>query len=38
MESQGDSSFPFPADGHRAILNKINNKSKTNRKRMNIDN
>ena len=29
MKSQGDSSFP--ADGHKAILNKMNNKSKTNR-------
>ena len=36
MKSQGDSSFP--ADGHKAILNKMNNKSKTNRKRTNIDN
>ena len=29
MKSQGDSSFP--ADGHKAILNKMDNKSKTNR-------
>ena len=36
MKSQRDSSFP--ADGHKAILNKMNNKSKTNRKRTNIDN
>ena len=36
MKSQGDSSFP--ADGHKAILNKINNKAKTNRKRTYIDN
>ena len=28
-ESQGDSSFP--ADGHQAILNKMNTKSKTNK-------
>ena len=36
MKSQTDSSFP--ADDHKAILNKMNNKSKTNRKRMNIYN
>ena len=36
MKSQWDSSSP--ADGHKAILNKMNNKSKTNRKRKNIDN
>ena len=35
MKSQRDSSFP--ADGHKAIPNKMNNKSKTNRKRLNID-
>ena len=35
MKSQRDSSFP--ADGHKAILNKMNTKSKTNRKRTNID-
>ena len=35
MKSQNDSYFP--ADGHKAILNKMNNKSKTNRKQMNID-
>ena len=35
VKSQGHSSFP--ADGHKAILNKMNNKSKTNRKRTNID-
>ena len=28
----------FPRDGHKAILNKMNNKSKTNRKHTNIDN
>ena len=33
MKSQRDSSFP--ADGHKAILNKMNNK--TNGKRPNID-
>ena len=36
MKSQRDSSFP--ADGHKASLNKMNNKSKTNRKWMNIEN
>ena len=36
MKSQGDGSFR--ADGHKAILNKMNNKSKTNRKRTDIDN
>ena len=36
MKSQRDSSFP--ADGHKASLNKMNNKSKTNRKQTNIDN
>ena len=36
MKSQRDNSFP--ADGHKAILNKMNNKSKTNRKRTNIVN
>ena len=36
VKSQGDSTFP--ADGHKAILNKLNSKSKTNRKRANIDN
>ena len=36
VKSQGDSSFP--TDGQKAILNKLNNKSKTNRKRTNIDN
>ena len=36
MKSQRDNSSP--ADGHKAILNKMNNKSKTNRKRTNIDN
>ena len=36
VKSQGDSSFP--TDGHKAILNKLNGKSKTNRKRTNIDN
>ena len=35
-KSQGDSSFP--TDGHKAILNKLNSKSKTNRTRTNIDN
>ena len=35
-KSQEDSSFP--TDGHKAILNKLNSKSKTNRKRTNIDN
>ena len=35
-KSQRDSSFP--ADGHKAILNKMNNKSKTNNKRTNTDN
>ena len=34
MKSQGDSFFP--TDGHKAILNKLNSKSKTNRKRTNI--
>ena len=29
MKSQGESSFP--TDGHKAILNKLNNKSKTNK-------
>ena len=33
MESQVDSSFQV--DGHKAILNKMNNKSKTNRKQIN---
>ena len=36
VKSQGDSSFP--TDGHKAIQNKFNSKSKTNRKRTNIDN
>ena len=36
VKSQGDSSFP--TDGHKAILNKLNSKSKTNIKRTNIDN
>ena len=36
MKSQGDS--PLPTDGHKAILNKLNSKSKANRKRTNIDN
>ena len=36
MKSKEDSSFP--ADGHKNILNKMNNKSITNRKRTNIDN
>ena len=36
LKSQGDSSFPTA--GHKAILNKLNSKSKTNRKQMNIDN
>ena len=36
VKSQGDSSFP--TDGHMAILNKLNTKSKTNRERTNIDN
>ena len=36
MKSQGDSSFP--TDGHKAILNKLNSKSKTNRKLTNIEN
>ena len=36
VKSQGDSSFPTV--GHKAILNKLNRKSKTNRKRTNIDN
>ena len=31
-------SSSFPADGHTSILNKMNNKSKTNRKRTNIVN
>ena len=35
MKSQQDSSFP--ADDHSAILNKMNNKSKTNRRRTDID-
>ena len=28
----------FPTDGHKAIRSKLNSKSKTNRKRTNIDN
>ena len=36
MKRQGDSSFP--TDGQKAILNKLNSKSKTNRKRTNADN
>ena len=36
VKSQGDSSFP--TDGHKAILNKLSSKSKTNRKWTNIDN
>ena len=36
MKSQKDSSFL--ADGRKAIVNKVNNKSKTNRKRKKIDN
>ena len=36
VKSQGDSSFP--TDGRKAILNKLNSKSKTNRKRTDIDN
>ena len=35
-KSQGDSSFP--TDGHKAILNTLNSKSKTNRQRTNINN
>ena len=35
-ENQEDSSFP--ADGQTAIINKMNNLSKTNTKRTNIDN
>ena len=35
-KSQGDSSFP--TQGHSAILNKLNSKSKTHRKRTTIDN
>ena len=35
-KSQGDSSFP--TDGHKAILNKLNCKSKTNRTWKKIDN
>ena len=35
-KAKRDSSFPI--DGYKAILNKLNNKSKTNRKRTNIDN
>ena len=35
-ENQEDNSFP--ADGHQAILNRMNAKSKTNIKRTNIDN
>ena len=36
VKSQRNSSFPTA--GHKAILNKLNSKSKTNRKRTNIDN
>ena len=36
VEIQGDSSFQ--TDGHNAVLNKLNSKSKTNRKRTNINN
>ena len=36
VKSQGGR--PFPTDGHKATLNKLNSKSKTNRKRTNIDN
>ena len=36
VKSQGIGSFP--TDGHKAILNKLNSKSKTYRKRTNIDN
>ena len=35
MKSQRDNSIP--ADGHKAILNNMNNKSKTNRKWTDID-
>ena len=35
VKSQGDSYFP--TDGHKAILHKVNSKSKTNRTRANID-
>ena len=35
VKSQGDSSFP--TESHTAIQNKLNSKSKTNRKRTNID-
>ena len=35
VESQGDSSFP---DDHQAILNKMNTKSRTNKKQTNIYN
>ena len=36
VKSQGDSSFP--TDGHKAVLYKLNSKSKINRKRVNFDN
>ena len=36
VKCQGDSSFP--TDGHKAILNKLDSKSKANRKRTNNDN
>ena len=36
MKIQGDNSFL--TDGHKAILNKLSSKTKTNRKRTNIDN
>ena len=36
VESQGKNYFP--TNGHTAILNKLNSKSKTNRTRTNIDN
>ena len=35
MQSQCGSSFP--TDGHKAIINLLNSKSTTNRKRTNID-
>ena len=36
VKSQGESSFT--TDGHKAMLNKLNSKPKTNRKRIDINN
>ena len=36
-KAQGQEGRFFPADGYQAILNKLNKKSKTNRKWMDIE-